>query len=162
MVEDVEAKEPTRQDRQAGFTLIELLVVIVILGILAAVVVFSVAGVKDKGQLAACKVDTQTLQTAMEANFAALGSYPTGTGTAAEQTLVTNGYLSTVSQLHGITSPPAGTTGYYVTENTGSPCGTGGDAVGGTVPTATTPQPPFTACTTGTQAGTGTGGWGDC
>lgn len=45
-----------REDQ--GFTLIELLVVITILGILAAVVVFSVGGLGDKGQASAC---TRTL-----------------------------------------------------------------------------------------------------
>ncbi len=42
-----------------GFTLIELLVVIVILGILAAVVVFAVGGITDKGQDSACKSEAQ-------------------------------------------------------------------------------------------------------
>ena len=41
-----------------GFTLIELLMVIVILGVLSAVVVFSVAGINDKGEAAACHRST--------------------------------------------------------------------------------------------------------
>ena len=40
---------------EAGFTLVELLVVIVILGILAAIVVFAVGGINDKGEDAAAK-----------------------------------------------------------------------------------------------------------
>lgn len=51
----------------AGFTLIELLLVIVILGVLAAVVTFSVAGISDTGQESACKADKATLTTAEEA-----------------------------------------------------------------------------------------------
>ena len=53
-----------------GFTLVELLVVIVILGILAAVVVFAVGGIGDKGQTSACKADESALSTAEEAYFA--------------------------------------------------------------------------------------------
>src|SRR3954469_21396956 len=59
---------------ESGFTLIELLVVIIILGILAAVVVFAVSGINDKGQDSACKIDTRTIRTAEEAYFAS----PTG------------------------------------------------------------------------------------
>ena len=50
-----------------GFTLIELLVVITILGILAAITVFSVAGVKDKGRNSAIAIDEATVRTAEEA-----------------------------------------------------------------------------------------------
>ncbi len=63
-----------RQDE--GFTLIELLVVIVILGVLAAVVVFSVGGLTDRGQTSACKADRNTLEVALEAYRAKTGAYP--------------------------------------------------------------------------------------
>ncbi|NEA51976.1 prepilin-type N-terminal cleavage/methylation domain-containing protein [Streptomyces sp. SID10815] len=62
---------------EAGFTLIELLVVIVILGVLAAIVVFSVRGINDKGQGSACKTDKSTIDTAEEAYFATNGKYGT-------------------------------------------------------------------------------------
>ena len=55
---------------ESGFTLIELLIVIVILGILAAIVVFSVSGITDKGTSSACKADVATAQTAVEAFYA--------------------------------------------------------------------------------------------
>ena len=54
-------RERTRGSRQAtghGFTLIELLVVVAILGILAAVVVFSVGGINSTSQTNACKTDS--------------------------------------------------------------------------------------------------------
>lgn len=59
-----------------GFTLIELLVVIVILGILAAVVVFAVNGITDKGKSNACKTELRTVKTAVEAYNAQEGTYP--------------------------------------------------------------------------------------
>ena len=65
---------------EEGFTLIELLVVIVILGILAAVVVFAVGGITDKGQTDACKTDVRTIRTAQEANFAKNSAYSSEAG----------------------------------------------------------------------------------
>ena len=52
---------------ERGFTLIELLVVIVILGLLAAVVVFAVGGITDKGKGSACKIETREVNTAIQA-----------------------------------------------------------------------------------------------
>jgi len=60
-----------------GFTLIELLVVIVILGILAAVVVFAVNGITDKGSVSACKTEARTIKTAVQAYNAQYAAYPT-------------------------------------------------------------------------------------
>jgi type II secretion system protein G len=59
-----------------GFTLIELLIVIVILGILAAIVVFAVGGVTDRGAKASCKSDVKNVEVAVEAYFAQNGTYP--------------------------------------------------------------------------------------
>ncbi|MFE9120095.1 prepilin-type N-terminal cleavage/methylation domain-containing protein [Streptomyces sp. NPDC007172] len=66
-----------RARRQDGFTLIELLVVIVILGVLAAVVVFSVRGIGDKGRAKAIAADAATLRTAEESYCAKHGRYGT-------------------------------------------------------------------------------------
>lgn len=66
-----------RARRQDGFTLIELLVVIVILGVLAAIVVFSVKGIGDKGRKNAVAADAATLRTAEEAFCAKHGHYGT-------------------------------------------------------------------------------------
>jgi len=50
-----------------GFTLIELLIVIVVLGVLAAVVIFALGGITGKSQLAACQADGATVSTAIAA-----------------------------------------------------------------------------------------------
>ena len=65
-----------RKHSDEGFTLIELLLVIIILGILAAVVVFSVRGVSDRGQSSACKTSRAATITALEAYYAKNGNYP--------------------------------------------------------------------------------------
>ena len=62
---------------QKGFTLVELLVVIVILGILAAVVVFAVGGSTEKAQSSSCKAENSALSSAVEAYRASVGSYAT-------------------------------------------------------------------------------------
>jgi general secretion pathway protein G len=55
---------------ERGFTLVELLVVIAIMGVLAGVVVFSVAGITDNSQANACKTEKAMTQTAIQAFYA--------------------------------------------------------------------------------------------
>ena len=81
---------------ESGFTLIELLVVIVILGILAGVVVFSVTGVSNKGEVAADAIDARTIRTAQEAYFAKFGQY------ASEDELVKAGFLAAPSETNDV------------------------------------------------------------
>lgn len=78
-----------RKDEK-GFTLIELLIVIVILGILAAIVVFSVRGITDRGDKSACNANLSTVRTASEAYYAKNGTYA-----ADGAALVTAGFLQT-------------------------------------------------------------------
>jgi type II secretion system protein G len=68
---------------ESGFTLIELLIVIVILGVLAAIVAFSVQGITDRGDLSACKAEVKTVGTAQEAYYAKKGNYPATLGALA-------------------------------------------------------------------------------
>ena len=56
-----------RRPEEQGFTLIELLIVIVILGILAGIVVFSVGGITDRGSRSACQANVETINIASEA-----------------------------------------------------------------------------------------------
>ena len=67
-----------RQDgeTESGFTLIELLIVIVVLGILAAIVVFSLSGVSGQSKAAACTSDGKSIEVAADAYQASVGSYP--------------------------------------------------------------------------------------
>lgn len=90
-----------------GFTLIELLVVIIILGILAAVVVFAVGGITDRGEESACRIDERTLRTAAEARYAQEGNYsatnpPDNGQMNVEAAYVTEGFLSEQSEYHDL------------------------------------------------------------
>jgi general secretion pathway protein G len=73
---------------EEGFTLIELLLVIVILGVLAGIVVFSVSGINDQSKSAACKADVSTTQTAVEAYYAQNTAYPATLAAIAPPTAV--------------------------------------------------------------------------
>ena len=66
---------------QYGFTLIELLIVIVVLGILAAIVVFSLTGVSGQSKQAACTADAKSVEIAADAFQAKNSAYPTNIAT---------------------------------------------------------------------------------
>ena len=96
------------EETDGGFTLIELLVVIVILAILAAVVVFAVGGITDKGQTSSCQADKRSIETAEEAKFANEGSY------ASDYSGLVPKYLATNPTLHTL-GPGSGGTNYTIT-----------------------------------------------
>lgn len=77
--------ERIRKAKDEGFTLIELLIVIIILGILAAIVVFAVGSTRGDSLTATCKTDVKSIQLAEEAYKTKTGSYTT------TQTDLTNG-----------------------------------------------------------------------
>ncbi len=62
---------------EAGFTLIELLIVIVVLGILAATVIFALTGVTGQSAVAACNSDAKTYEVAVAAYKNAPATRPT-------------------------------------------------------------------------------------
>jgi general secretion pathway protein G len=98
--------EKKRQGEE-GFTLIEMLIVVIILGILAAVVVFGVSTFRKDSAAKACTTDVKSVETAAQAYKAKNGAYPTGATDAARiNVLVTGEYLK---------SAPSTTNGYVVT-----------------------------------------------
>ncbi|MEL6892230.1 MAG: prepilin-type N-terminal cleavage/methylation domain-containing protein [Actinomycetota bacterium] len=99
--------DTSRTDR--GFSLVELLIIIVILGILATVVVFSVRGFTDKGEDAACGTDARTLSTAAEVFFAqnsvdALPASGSTDGDEFERTLVDAQLIKDISAKYDLQS----------------------------------------------------------
>lgn len=62
---------------EGGFTLIELLIVIVILAILAAIIVFAVQNLAGSSAKASCESDVQTVDHAVQAYTAQVGTAPT-------------------------------------------------------------------------------------
>jgi prepilin-type N-terminal cleavage/methylation domain-containing protein len=75
-----------RKAKDEGFTLIELLIVIIILGILAAIVVFAVGSTRSDSVQAACKTDVKAIQLSAEAYKTKNGAYPVTTSGAGGST----------------------------------------------------------------------------
>lgn len=66
-------KVSSRDLEESGFTLIELLIVIVVLGILAATVIFALTGVTSQSAKAGCQSDAKTYEVAVQAYEDAVG-----------------------------------------------------------------------------------------
>ncbi|HEY3841952.1 MAG TPA: prepilin-type N-terminal cleavage/methylation domain-containing protein [Acidimicrobiales bacterium] len=85
---EIQQRKAAGELEESGFTLIELLIVIVVLGILAAVVVFALGSVTGQSAIAACNSDAKTVETAVAAYQANVGSYPASGATG--QTALTS------------------------------------------------------------------------
>jgi len=100
---------------QRGFTLVELLVVVLILGVLAAVVVFSVGGITNRGKNASCQTEVREVRTAIEAWKAQ------NAGNPATLTVVMNaGLLESVPSKAATPPNPSAVAGYVYAPATGT------------------------------------------
>ena len=116
---------------QRGFTLVELLVVVLILGVLAAVVVFSVGGITKRGNNASCETEVREVRTAIEA-YKAQNNNTNPTNLAQ---LVTVNLLETAPYklgAPGTTGPgtPSGNAGFTYSQANGTYLGTGPASAG--------------------------------
>lgn len=103
-------------EKESGFTLVELLVVIAILGVLASVVVFSVAGINDNSQTAACSAEASTVRAAEEAYYVKNKSYGTGAELVSDKLLSKAPTMVTIDASAGSSYTLA-----YVAPCTGTP-----------------------------------------
>jgi len=87
---------------EGGFTLIELLIVIIILAILAAIVVFAVGSTNSNAIASSCNADAKSVETALEAYKAQIGSYP---GATAASTLLVTSTVTTVNGVNETVGP---------------------------------------------------------
>ena len=85
---EIQVRRKAGEADELGFTLIELLIVIVVLGILAAIVVFSLTGVTGQSKAAACTSDAKSVEIAADAYQAYTGSYPGSTASTGQTELV--------------------------------------------------------------------------
>jgi general secretion pathway protein G len=143
----------------AGFTLIELLIVIVVLGVLAAIVVFSLGGVTAQAASAACNANAKTVAIAVTAYEAESGGAP---ASFSDLTQGSNPYLQAVpsspyysiSLNDGSVMVAAPTTATPVNYSSANACA--GADVGGSTPTSSTTTTPTSTTTTSTTTTTTT------
>lgn len=110
-------KQLKKMRQEEGFTLIELLLVIIILGVLAAIVVFSVNGINDTSKASACKSDYKNVEIAVEA-FSAQDAghlYPTAVTDA-----LTPHAATTLVGANLLKEAPSTTNGYTITYTAGA------------------------------------------
>ena len=101
-----------RKAREEGFTLIELLIVVLVLGILAAIVLFALGTFTSDSKKSACQTDKKSLETALAAYAAQhSGTFPTSPDYTnivpnylRQQPSSTNGYTFTWDASGNVTS----------------------------------------------------------
>jgi prepilin-type N-terminal cleavage/methylation domain-containing protein len=118
MIQRLQAK---RNDE--GFTLIELLIVIIVLGILAAIVVFAVGSTRKDAVQSSCKTDLKSVQLSAEAMNTKNGIYPAtapiqpGAGALLKAMPTSSDYALAYTQ----TGTPAGSSYTVTVDNLATP-----------------------------------------
>ena len=110
---EIKRRREAGDEEAPGFTLIELLIVIVVLGILAATVIFALGGVTGSSATAACQSDAKSVEVAAQAYISENGT----------QTGLTSAQLTTPSD--GINGNPylhtwPNNTSFYIVSITGT------------------------------------------
>lgn len=73
-------KSATKKINQFGFTLIELLVVIAIIGVLTAVLLVNLVGIRERGADTKKKADLNSMKSALRLYYNDFQTYPNDTG----------------------------------------------------------------------------------
>src|SRR5580693_2049577 len=120
-------RRKSEEASEFGFTLIELLIVIIVIGILAAIVVFSLTGVTGQSKTAACTADAKSVEIAADAYQAKNSTWPPSVDALVPSylhtaPLSTNGYTVSVDQANHVVQVKIGTgTAQNFSDSTGCP-----------------------------------------
>jgi general secretion pathway protein G len=111
---EIEQRRNDEDASQYGFTLIELLIVIIVIGILAAIVIFSLTGVTGQSKTAACTADAKSVEIAADAFAAKNNTWPANVAALVPSylhtaPLSTNGYTITVDKTNAVVQVAVGT-----------------------------------------------------
>ena len=114
---EIQERRKSGEANEHGFTLIELLIVIIVLGILAAIVVFSLTGITGQSKSAACTTDGKTVEIAADAFMAKNSTYPAATSDLVSTYLhswpgTSNGYTISLGTNTVLVNTGSGTTPY--------------------------------------------------
>jgi general secretion pathway protein G len=124
---EIEQRRNDEDASQYGFTLIELLIVIIVIGILAAIVIFSLTGVTGQSKTAACTADAKSVEIAADAYQAKNSTWPANVAALVPSylhtaPLTTNGYTISIDTTNAVVQVAVGTgTPANFSDSTGCP-----------------------------------------
>ena len=110
---EIEQRRNDEDASQYGFTLIELLIVIIVIGILAAIVIFSLTGVSGQSKTAACTADAKSVEIAADAYQAKFSTWPANVAALVPSYLHTspltsNGYTISIDTANAVVQVKVG------------------------------------------------------